>query len=272
MVKVDKQKCIGCNLCIKDCFVNDIKMIDNKAYAKNKTCFKCGHCIAICPQNAISIDDYNMDEVVEYNKENFHIDSDNLLNFIKFRRSIRCFRDKDVEVEKIKKIIDAGRFTPTGGNLQNVSYIVVKDDIDKLKEMTIETLKVMGEYVLNNLTPDNIGIKGYAKKWIRMYNEYKENPKNDNLFFNAPVVLVVVSESDVNASLASSNMELMANALGLGSLYSGFFVRASKENKDIKKFLGIDENKNIVTCMVIGYPDIKYQRTVPRKDADIIWK
>ncbi len=67
MVKVDKQKCIGCKLCIKDCFVHDIKMIDDKSYVKNQTCFKCGHCIAICPQNAISIDDYNMDEVVECN-------------------------------------------------------------------------------------------------------------------------------------------------------------------------------------------------------------
>ena len=84
--------------------------------------------------------------------------------------------------------------------------------------------------------------------------------------------MIVVSESDVNAALASSNMELMANALGLGSLYSGFLVRASKENKDIKKFLDIDENKNIVTCMFIGYPHIKYKRTAPRKDADITWK
>ena len=272
MFKVNKEKCVGCKLCVKDCFVNDIEMIENKAYIRNETCFKCGHCIAICPQNAVSTDDYNMDEVVEYNKENFDIDSDNLLNFIKFRRTIRYFKDKDIEVDKIKKIIDAGRFTPTGGNLQNVSYIVIRDDIDKLKAMAIETLNSMGEYVLNNLNLDNIDIKGYAKKWIRMHNEYKENPKNDSLFFNAPMVLIVASESDVNASLASSNMELMANTLGLGCLYSGFFVRATKENDDIKKFLNIDENKNIITCMVIGYPSVKYQRVVPRKDADITWR
>ncbi len=272
MIKVEKKKCVGCKLCVNDCFVNDIELIDNKANIRNKKCFKCGHCIAICPQNAVFMDEYNMDEVVEYNKENFDIDSDNLLNFIKFRRTIRRFKDKDVEIEKIKKIIDAGRFTPTGGNLQNVSYIVVRDDIDKLKEMTIETLKYMGEDVLNNLTTENIGIKEYAKKWIKMYDEFKENPKNDNLFFNAKVVLLVVSESDVNGALASSNMELMANTLGLGSLYSGFFVRASKTNRDINKFLGIDDNKSIVTCMVIGYPDVHYKRPVPRKDADIIWR
>ena len=37
-------------------------------------------------------------------------------------------------------------------------------------------------------------------------------------------------------------------------------------------FLGVKEGKKIVTCMVIGYPDVKYFRTVPRKEADISWK
>ena len=37
-------------------------------------------------------------------------------------------------------------------------------------------------------------------------------------------------------------------------------------------YLGLDENKQIVTCMVIGYPNIKYSRTTPRKDAEIIWR
>lgn len=31
MYKVDIEKCIGCGLCIKDCFVKDIELIDNKA-------------------------------------------------------------------------------------------------------------------------------------------------------------------------------------------------------------------------------------------------
>ena len=73
MFKVNKEKCIGCKLCVKDCFVNDIEMIDNKAYIRNKTCFKCGHCIAICPQKAVFTDEYNMNEVVEYKKDSLWI-------------------------------------------------------------------------------------------------------------------------------------------------------------------------------------------------------
>ncbi|MGL5088477.1 MAG: 4Fe-4S dicluster domain-containing protein, partial [Cetobacterium sp.] len=113
MFKVDSTKCIGCGLCIKDCFVKDIELFDGKAVIKNKNCFKCGHCIAVCPTNAVSTDDYNMTDVLEYDEEKFKIDSDNLLNFIRFERTIRHFKDLDVEDEKLLKIISAGRFTQT---------------------------------------------------------------------------------------------------------------------------------------------------------------
>ena len=106
-----------------------------------------------------------------------------------------------------------------------------------------------------------------------MYNEYKENPKmNDKLFFNAPALILVVSDSQVNAALASSNMELMTNAQGLGTFFSGFFAMAAQGNEKIRELLGLEGNKEIVTCMVIGYPNVKYVRTVPRKDASISWK
>jgi hypothetical protein len=150
---------------------------------------------------------------------------------------------------------------------------VVKDQMKEVKELTFESLKNIGEHMLANLTPETMMYKGYAEMWVRMYKSYKEDPiKNDNLFFNAPVVIVVTAKSEVNGALASSNMELMTNALGLGTLFSGFFVRAAKGNKTIEDLLGVKEGKQIITCMVIGYPDIKYKRTAPRKAADISWK
>ena len=42
--------------------------------------------------------------------------------------------------------------------------------------------------------------------------------------------------------------------------------------KIFKEFLGLKESDQIVTCMVIGYPNVTYKRTVPRKDAVISWK
>jgi nitroreductase/NAD-dependent dihydropyrimidine dehydrogenase PreA subunit len=273
MMNVDKDKCIGCGLCVKDCFLRDIELVDKKAHINNVTCIKCGHCIAVCPKNAVSTDEYNMEDIKSYNKDEFSIDADTLLNFIKFRRTVRHFKNKDVETEKLHKIIEAGRFTQTGSNSQNVSYIVVREQLNELKSMVLESLNEMGKNILSNLNPETIPFKKYAQMWVDMYEDYKKNPKEaDKLFFNAPSVILVISDSPVNASLASSNMELMTNALGLGTFFSGFLVRAAKGNKKILDFLDVEEGKEIVTCMVIGYPDIKYLRTVPRKDAQIVWK
>ena len=122
MMNVNIEKCIGCGQCVKDCFPRTIEIVDGKAKINNDNCIKCGHCIAICPKDAVSTDEYNMEEVKKYNKDEFSVDADNLLNFIKFRRTIRQFKDKEVEEEKISKIIEAGRYTETGANMQDVSY------------------------------------------------------------------------------------------------------------------------------------------------------
>jgi nitroreductase/Pyruvate/2-oxoacid:ferredoxin oxidoreductase delta subunit len=273
MFKIDSEKCIGCGKCIKDCFPGDIEMVNGKARMKNSFCLKCGHCIAVCPAAAVSTDDYNMEEVKDYNREEFSVEADNLLNFIKFRRTVRQFTDKDVENEKLSKIIEAGRFTQTGSNAQDVSYIVVKESMQKLKALTFESLKTIGENMLANSTPGAASYNRYAEMWLKMYAEFKEDPsKNDKLFFNAPAIIVVTANSAVSGALASSNMELMSNALGLGTFFSGFFVNAANSSKEIMDFLGIQEGKHIITCMVIGYPKVKYLRTVPRKTANITWK
>lgn len=271
MMNVDLEKCIGCTRCVKDCIVSDIEMVNGKAHIKNETCIKCGHCIAVCPKDAVSIDEYNMDEVKEYNKESFNIESENLLNFIKFRRSVRNFKKRDIENEKLLKIIEAGRFTQTGSNMQDVSYIVVKDNLQELRKLVLETLNANANAMLADKSMERY--HKYAYMWMGMYKNFLENPDGeDKLFFHAPALILTVAESPVNGALASSNMELMTNALGLGTYFSGFLLRAAQTNPKIGEFLGVKEGKSLVTCMVIGYPNIKYFRTTPRKEAEILWK
>ncbi|MDP0494150.1 MAG: nitroreductase family protein [Fusobacterium sp. JB021] len=270
MFKIDNKKCIGCALCIDDCFVKDIIFVEEKAFIKNNDCIKCGHCIAICPTNAIYTDEYDMNEVIDYDKVSFNIKPENLLNFIKFRRTIRKFKDKKVENEKLIKIIEAGRYTPTASNSQDVSYIIIQEKINELKKLVLESLNDLAKEILKN--PKNeLDIK-YAKTWKLMYRIFKRNPnKQDNLFFFSKNIIIITSPNELNAGLASTNMELMCNSLGLGSLYSGFFILACKNNDQIRKFLNLNKNEKIINCMVIGYPDVKYLRTVPRKKSNITW-
>lgn len=272
MFKVNREKCISCTQCIQDCPTRVISLKDGKAEINNDGCIKCAHCVAVCPVEAVSTDDYNMDEIKPYNKDTFTVEAENLLNFIKFRRSVRRFKNKPVEKEKLEQIIEAGRFTQTSTNSQDVSYTVVTDKLPLLRELVYESLKQKGDYILANLTPETEYLKRYATAWVNYYDAFKEDPiKNDRMFFNAPAVIFVTSPNAFNGGLASSNMELMTDALGLGTFFSGFIQIASKDNKDILDLLGINDGNQIVSCLVIGYPNVKYQRTVPRKKANVNW-
>lgn len=269
---VNTDKCIGCTLCKQDCIVSDIEMVDGKSYIRNKTCIKCGHCIAICPVKAISCDDekeYAMDEVMEYEKEKFDIDPETLMNFMKFRRSVRLFKEDDVEEEKIQKIIEAGKYTQTASNIQDVSYVIVKEKLQEVRKMVLETLNAMADKMLADENTKKQFIT-YAYMWKQMYQDFLENPNGeDKLFFKAPVLLVVKANRMINGALAASKMELMVNALGLGTYFSGFLERALSVNPKIAELLKVEEGEQFVSCMLIGYPRVKYKRTVPRKDVKI---
>jgi nitroreductase/NAD-dependent dihydropyrimidine dehydrogenase PreA subunit len=269
MITINKDKCIACGQCVKDCVSGNLEIKDKKANVKRDTCLLCGHCIAICPEDAVAMDDYPMADVREYQKEDFMIEPETLLNFIKFRRSIRRFRKESVEDEKLLKIIEAGRFTPTGSNRQDVRYIVVRDKLPELRRLALE--KLSG--VLAEQAKENPGLAALASRWANMYESDREQQgKNDSLFYNAPVVILLVSDSPVDASLAAANMELMSAAQGLGAFYCGFFMRAAQGDDKIKELLGLGENQEIRVALVIGKTDVTYKRTVPRKPSVISWK
>ncbi|WP_023973807.1 nitroreductase family protein [Clostridium beijerinckii] len=248
-VKIDIEKCVGCGKCIKDCPEYNIVMENKKAKINKTTCLKCGHCIAICPRNAITIPEYNSKEILPVSIED-KLNSDQLLKVIKSGRSVRQFKDIPVEIEKIQQIIEAGRYTATASNAQDVSYIVITEKNNEIEREALKLLRILKRplgifiSILRSITID------------------------DNFFFKrAPAVIVIISNNKVNGSLAASNMELMAEALGFGTFYSGFFTAVVNKSLKIRRLLNMKKSQKAVTTLVIGYPDVTYLRTVPRKKA-----
>lgn len=128
IIEVNKDLCIGCGLCKNDCPANNITIENKKSVIKNQDCIKCGHCSAICPTAAITLTGFD-DEPIEI-KNQITLDSNELLMAIKSRRTIRKFKNKEVPSEVIQQIIEAGRFTPSAKNSQDVSYIVLGEAIN----------------------------------------------------------------------------------------------------------------------------------------------
>ena len=71
--------------------------------------------------------------------------ADNMLEFIKSRRSTRKFRTEAVQEDMLNQIVEAGRFAPSGGNCQTTHFIVVKNTevLAKLKELVQQEFSKM---------------------------------------------------------------------------------------------------------------------------------
>lgn len=249
-VIISTEKCIGCGLCEKDCPTYNIKVIDGKAVLCGIMCLKCGHCASVCPKKAIELSGFEEEPLPVSDSD--RLDPDELLSAIRARRSIRHFKDIPVERDKLDKIIEAGRYTPSGGNSQGVSYILLAENISAVEKKAIAFLRPL---------------KSFGGVFSRTIREFKIG---DHFYFNgAPAVIVVVCQNKVDGALAASNMELMAQAQGLGVLYSGLFSIAATLSHGVRRATGLKRGEKVVTTLVIGYPDVRYFRTAQKERASV---
>lgn len=248
-INVSRKKCIGCGMCVKDCPVNNIRVKDKKAVLKTQSCLMCGHCAAVCPKAAVSITGFS-ESSVEINGRTV-LEPQRLMDAIRTRRSVRQYRQKPVDADIIKQVIEAGRLTPSGENAQNVSYIVLQKEMERYEKTAVL----------------------FAKRMLPLMKIIKPNARNiiidDHFFFKeAPAAILVLAKDKVNAALAASNMELMAEAHGLGVLYSGLFAMSANHSFALRRMLKL-RNAKVVTVLVLGYPNVQYHRTVQKEPADV---
>ena len=269
---INLEKCVGCGACARDCLRSLFIVENGKSHMREGICIQCGHCVAVCPMDAIRLEGAPEEEIIPYEPSAFDIPADRLLNFMKFRRSIRHFQDKPVEKEKLSALLEAARYAPTGGNQQKTRYILLEQNKDELTELALKTLYEAAERM--DTDPALQSAKRYQPKWRSMYPAWKEQGK-DGLFFHAPCVLLTISRfprsnsGRLDAGLASANVELMAHALGLGACYIVFFTMAASLEPELYRRLGVGEEEAVVSTLAIGYPDVKYYRTVNRNPADV---
>lgn len=168
----------------------------------------------------------------------------NTLEALKTRRSCRAYKPDPVPAELIDKILEAGTFAPTGMGRQSPIIVAITN-----------------KAVRDQLSRLNASVMG----------------GEDDPFYGAPVVLVVLARKDIgthvyDGSLVMGNMLNAAHELGLGSCW---IHRAKEEfetpeGREILAGLGIDasEYEGIGNC-IVGYAEDPAPEAAPRKDGYI---
>ncbi len=286
-IRINQEECILCEACFDVCTRKLLSRKDDVIEVSQDTCSLCGHCKAVCPEEAIDIIGLNPDEYEPVPAKTDIPSPEPLLAFFRSRRSTRIYKTDPVEREKLQKIIEAGRFAPTGGNRQPLEYTVVEtpEALSKVRDTCINFHARSAEILIANLTekekqgqslsePEQ-GMKQYAEAWPWRLEQNKKGI--DTLFHHAPVLIVMHANTDVaptpevDAGIASTQMVLMAESLGLGTCYIGFLVAAAQNSSEMKNLLGISEKDNPVVAFVTGYPNVEYLRLVARNPARVNW-
>lgn len=268
MIIVNKEACIGCGSCFRDCVCYYFEMKDGKAEIRNPSaaCIRCGHCTAVCPVQAITLQAEGYGNEAEAAKEP-EITPEALLTAIRNRRSIRQYKKDKVEDFILEDILQAARYTATGSNAQAFTFAVIQDGMEEFKQLAWKHFEEMIASYPEGSPARNSGITQRALL-------PKSDPMQDTLFWNAPCLVIIAKKaggSAWDAGMACQNMELIASTYGLGVLYSGYLTGIINQNQDLKDWIGLNDLE-VKTCMLMGLPDVKYYRTVDRKEIKVIMK
>ncbi len=157
---------------------------------------------------------------------------------IQGRRSVRDYESREVEEDKLMKVLDAGRLSPSAGNRQERRFVVVSD-AGKRKAIS-------------------------------------EAANNQSFVARAPVVIAACSvETEyimkcgqfaypIDTAIAVDHMTLQAVEEGLGTCWIGAF-----DEKKVKEILNIPDSVRVVQLLTLGYPSAK-PRPTSRKNLDEI--
>jgi nitroreductase len=173
-----------------------------------------------------------------------------MLEVIQNRRSIRKYKDQQVEEETLLKIIDCGRLAPSDSNTQPWNFIIVRSEEmrTKLAEVSHKQDWMIGAPVFIVCVAD-----------IRV-----ATTETGPLEVNEDTPGIGPKQIILDTAIAGENIVLAAESLGLGTCWVSWYVQ-----DEIRSVLGIPSDKYVVAVITMGYAD-QTPKQRPRRSLEEI--
>lgn len=265
-------KCTECGLCEKICVRKAINVKTH--FIDTEKCFGCSQCVSVCPCSAISIDN-----TVGVKLAFKGVPSDELKKMFMLKRSVRFFKEKDIDERILRDIADIIKFAPTAKNQQEVYVTVVRDKevLKKTSDLAIAYCKkvsskangitvpfltlLLGKKIVKNL----LGLKKMVSNYEAGKNGLTYNAKAIFIFHADQKAIMVNADCNIAATYAS----LYAESLGISSCINGYLVRAINGSKKLQKHLNIPAGHKVYETFIAGYPLYTYPNSPVRESKNI---
>ncbi|MBP5283032.1 MAG: nitroreductase [Lachnospiraceae bacterium] len=186
------------------------------------------------------------------------------------RRSTRKYKAEMPEKALVEKVIEAGRYAPSGGNNQTTHMIVFTD------KAVLEEMAKLARQEFAKMEADE-------NTYASLRGSINAAKSGNYVFhYNAPVLIMTANKKGYGNALADSacvleNMMIAANALDLGSCWINQ-LHWLDENEVMRQFLyqyGLREDETITGGLSIGYPATENgmpdRIPLPRKGNPVEW-
>jgi len=266
---VNDKRCTRCGLCQSDCVARIIQQAGDALPQipadKEALCIQCQHCLAVCPTGAISILGKNPGGSIPLTSGHFPT-LEQMSFLMRGRRSIRHYKDQNVDPALISQLLATLANGPTGVNRHELTFTVI-DDKAVMQSLREKTMAALDEAQKANRIPASLA---YLANVVTPYFKHGA----DIMFRGAPHALIVSAPPDApcpqeDVALTLAYFDLLAQSAGLGSVWWGMLKMALLAVPELKPLFGIPPD-HVYYAMLFGIPTIRFARTVQRDEAAVI--
>jgi ferredoxin len=293
--RIDPQICGRCGLCVDVCPAHiphrlsrpgDGYLIELQA-DRLFACIKCGHCMAVCPNKAITIDGLSYGEHV-FDLPDAGVNAEAFNGFFASRRSVRVFRGEPLPSSILQQIVEMIAMAPMGFPPHKVQVTVVqsRDTIEQALPIMIKMYEDLEHRMGNPLMRFIIRRRVEAEAFNSLRNHllptlpYRLSDmkagKVDTITRGAPCLFLFHARREAeghrdDALIALTYGLLAAHALGLGATALSLVPPVVDRSADLRDLFQIPQDNKVLASMVLGYPRVRFKRGILRALADVHW-
>lgn len=289
-IRISPDKCNGCGLCVEVCKDFSLMLENGKVRINDHPlfgCIGCGHCMAICPHGAIEIHGRTLspDQLFELPPRDKSADYSQFLALCQRRRSIREFRDREVEPEVVEQILKAAATAPMGLPPSDVNVLILngKTEVRAFAKDFCDYLRGMKWFVsgwfLALMRPlwgktNDAMFRNFVRPLFGTYIENMQAGKNV-VNYDAPLAMYFYGSpfcDPADPIIAATYAMLAAESLGLGTCMLGAIhplIQNGSRARSFREKHNIRFKSREGLFVIFGYPAVKYKRGIERTFASV---